>query len=339
MKPKKQIWTSLLFSIIMLLLILDSKTAFSGAQEGIKMCIQSVIPALFPLIFLSLLIRSSVANTSFSVLKPIQKICKLPKGSGMLFLLGILCGYPVGAQCITEAYKHGELDKPSAHRMLGFCSNAGPAFIFGILSHLFSSMHMVWALWAIHIVSAIIVGMILPAKRVGRALEYSSDVQSLPQAFTQSVKTVTNICGWVVLSRVLIQICNRWFLWMLPQIVQTTLIGIIELTNGCFELSVLQNEGFRFILCSCFLSLGGLCVTMQTFCVTAGLGPGLYIPGKILQFLISLLLSVALQPVVFEQKVTVLLTVSVIVPTITFIFIFIRLLNKKSSSNPALNVV
>ena len=35
------------------LLILDSRTAIEGAQAGVDVCIRSVLPTLFPFVFLS----------------------------------------------------------------------------------------------------------------------------------------------------------------------------------------------------------------------------------------------------------------------------------------------
>ena len=61
-----------------------------------------------------------------------------------------------------------------------------------------------------------------------------------------------------------------------------------ELANGCYELELVGSSGLRFVLVSCLLAFGGLCVSMQTISVTGKLGIGLYFPGKVLQCCISI---------------------------------------------------
>ncbi len=318
MNVKKQIWTGILAALAMTLLILDAKTAISGAQEGIMLCIYTVLPALFPFIFLSVLISGSVKHLKISVLKPICSLCRLPRGSESFMLLGFLGGYPVGAQSIAQAYWAGNLSKLDAHRMLGFCSNAGPAFIFGMLSGLFTSAHVTWILWLIHIVSALIVGILLPGNSDYQTNVHTAQPISVPKALDQSIRVIANICGWVILFRVLIAVCSRWFLWFLPKTLQIGLIGLLELVNGSNALLGLTNQGSRFVFIACFLSFGGLCVAMQTLSVTKGLGVGLYFPGKLLQSLISLLLAGITQAFIFPQSEQIHFPPVIIICTVIF---------------------
>ena len=47
----------------MMMLILDSQTAMHGAAEGIVLCINSVVPSLFPFFVLSILLTNRVLNS------------------------------------------------------------------------------------------------------------------------------------------------------------------------------------------------------------------------------------------------------------------------------------
>lgn len=110
---------------------------------------------------------------------------------------------------------------------------------------------------------------------------------------------MANVCGWVVIFRVILAFCERWFLWLLPQPLQIGFVGLLELSNGCYSLRLLMSEPLRFVMCVCFLSFGGLCVAMQTTSVTKELGTGLYFPGKLLQGCFSLALAAAVQYFLF----------------------------------------
>lgn len=130
-----------------------------------------------------------------------------------------------------------------------------------------------------------------------------------------------------MIFRVLITFLRRWFLWLLPPGVQTALVGLLELSNGCVCLNDLSSAGLRFVLCAVFLSFGGLCVAMQTVSVTKTLGTGMYFPGKILQSVLSFLLAVITQYLlfnsneIFEIPTTLLLTM-VIILGIEFILLY-----------------
>lgn len=301
MKTKKPYFTAALAAVAMTILILDSKTALSGAAEGIQLCIQTVIPSLFPFFVISILLTGSLTGRRIPFLAPLCRLLRVPSGAESLLAVGLLGGYPVGAQCIAQAQRSGALSASTARRMMAFCSNAGPAFLFGIGAGLFPKAWMCWLLWGIHMVSAWIVGMLIPGSKEDVISLSNPKKVSLPDALRRSVQVMASVCGWVVLFRVLIAFCSRWFLWMLPKTAQILFCGILELANGCIALGDVDTVGLRFTLCALFLSFGGWCVTMQTFSVTAGVDATLYLPGKVTQAAISLLLCMPAQLLISRE--------------------------------------
>lgn len=282
-----------------LLLILDSRSALSGAQAGIELCLCSVIPSLFPFIVLTGMLASVVSGGNFRFLHPLGKLLGIPRGREGLFLTGILGGYPTGALAVHQAWQSGQLKDHDARRMLAFCSNAGPAFLFGILGAKFPQTEMLWLLWGIHILSAILVGMLLPGKSHAEQSVPSATSLTLTQSVKSAVATMGYICGWIVLFRIVLVFCDRWFLWLLPQAARVGFYGFLELANGCLTIDTLASMGARFIISSGMLAFGGICVLMQTASVTGSLGLGLYLPGKLLQTLFSILLSWLVQWLLF----------------------------------------
>ena len=302
MKKTQKPISAIIAALVMLVVILDTKTALVGASLGIELCIRTVIPSLFFFIFLSGIINSGLLGKEIHLLNPLMRICKIPKGSESILLLGFLAGYPVGAQIITQAYQQNQLSESDAKRMLGFCNNAGPAFIFGMLSVLFSKQIIPWALWMVHIVSALLVGVILPNNKTNKCQIASRKTISFDIVLQNTIKTISIICGWIIIFRIMICFCEKWFLWILPIELQTIFCGLLELSNGCIMLQQINDEGIRFILASSLLAFGGLCVTMQTHTVTKELRCGNYFPGKVLQTLISLFLSFLLVPFLYGHS-------------------------------------
>ena len=278
-----------------LLLILDGRTALEGARLGAELCLRTVIPSLFPFFVLSILFTGSILGTPVRILRLPGKLCGIPKGTEPLLLAGFLGGYPVGAQTISSAYHAGQLQKNDAHRMLAFCNNAGPSFLFGMTAPMFPDKGMVWTLWLIHMVSAVLTAVILPRNQTGNVRLQTAPPVTLSAAMTKALSVMASVCGWVILFRVIIQFLDRWILWILPDAAKVPIIGMLELSNGCCELLVIENTGLRFLVCAGMLAFGGLCVTMQTVSVTKGLKLRSYFFGKTLQTASSILLAYIFQ--------------------------------------------
>ena len=114
---------------------------------------------------------------------------------------------------------------------------------------------------------------------------------SISAALTNTVRVMATVCGWVILFRVVISFLNRWMLWILPAPARIAVTGLLELSNGCCELTAISDTSLRFILCSGMLAFGGLCVAMQTASVTEGLSLKTFFQGKLMQTCFSLLLA------------------------------------------------
>lgn len=327
MKSKTSLFRLISAALFMLLLIMKSDIAVIGAQEGLKLCMQVIIPSLFPFFFLSAYIIPMLTEISFPGSQWLCKNLGIPRGCEGLLILGLVGGYPVGAQAIGSAYQAGTLQKEQAHRLLGFCNNAGPAFIFGVAGTLFPSKSIPWLLWLIHIFSALLTGIILPKVRTTHSKQISFTKVTIMQAFRQGLNVTTSVCGWIILFKVLLSILFS-FIHLQHDILSVILTGIFELSGGCIALNGITNLSLRFILFSALLSCGGVCVYMQTASVAAGLGTGIYLPGKLMQTFLSILLSLTIVLISNENTVSPITTINIYL-TCTVCIIFFRWLCRK----------
>lgn len=276
----------------MLLLILDSRCAAQSGQEAVELCIRSVIPTLFPFLFLSALITDLVWGVRGQVLSVLAWFFHIPPGGESLLLSAFLGGYPAGAIAVGDAYRRGDMPQKTATGLVCYCNNAGPAFLFGMMASQFPEKWMIWTLWGIHLLSAAMVGAVIhvPMEPVGSA---SKKQVSPSETLFRTAKSMAMICGWILLFRILIGFLDKWFLWLLPDWCRIFLWGFLELSNGCWALHQIANVFFRFVAASAMLAFGGVCVTMQTASAVSGLPMKRYILGKLLQMLLSILLSTA----------------------------------------------
>ena len=270
----------------------------AAARQGLSLCLETVLPALFPFFVLSSLCVSGgmadiLARTLEGWMRPLFALSGA--GAGAL-ALGLLGGYPVGARTVSELLQRGALPRAEAERLLAFCNNAGPGFVLGICgAAVFGSTRAGLYLYLVHVLASLLTGILLcrlsPAPRRSCTPRSVPQVRhpavSFPAAVSSSFTAVWGVCGFVVLFMVLLRLLTL----LLPSGAARSpwyplLLGAIELTNGALAL---QNDRMGFVLCAVLLGWGGLSVHAQTLSVLGGndLSLRYYWCGKLLHALLS----------------------------------------------------
>ena len=315
-----------------LLLIFDSKTATDGIREGISLCLQTLIPSLFPFFILSGIITSGLIGRTSPCMERLCRFCHMPKGCESFLAVGVLGGFPVGAGTLHTALEEGQITSEEANRLAVFCNNAGPSFIFGVLGPLFPDKSWVFILWIIQVTSAILTGHFHSGRQRAATLSEGQPI-GFVTAVRRGAENMAAVCSWVVLFRMLIAFLNRWILWLVPDTVRILLTGMLELANGCVGLTQVTSISQRFVMASLLLSAGGFCVMMQTKAVFPELNWQQYLAGKAVYTLISLILSVSAATVLRNPPLlTVLLPVILI--AIISIDLHLRRKSKKAVAIP-----
>ncbi|MBR0365686.1 MAG: sporulation protein, partial [Clostridia bacterium] len=159
---KKNVFYMLVILTIVLTLIY-SESVIRYTREAVGMCMEVIIPTLFPFFVCSgLLIWSGfgsvLARAAATVMRPLFNVA--PSGAAA-FVLGVVSGFPLGATTTADLYRCGSLSRSEAERLLAFCNNSGPLFIIGTIGSAVYGRPIYGAvLYVIHIISSIFVGMI-----------------------------------------------------------------------------------------------------------------------------------------------------------------------------------
>ena len=294
-------------------LVLCPAEASDAARQGLSLCLQTVLPSLFPFFVLSsLCVSTGVADALGRMLEPVMRPLFRLSGTGAAaVVLGLVGGYPVGARTAAELYRGGAVSKEEAERLLCFCNNAGPGFVLGVCGGaVLQSSRAGLCLCLVHAASAILSGIVLcrfgGASRsrargeAPRRLSRRAGAAVFSSAVRDSFAAVWSVCGYVVLFAVLL----RFVSLLLPARAAASrwtplLLGGIELTNGVLSLS--PDRG-GFVLCAVLLGWGGLSVHAQTLSVLedTGLSARWYFPGKALQAMVSFPLAMAVGGFLFS---------------------------------------
>ena len=274
---------------VMALLLLCSADAAQAVRDALALCVQSVIPALFPFFVVSsLFIDLGCAAVLGRSLAPImRRLFGVSGAGGTAFLLGIIGGYPVGGRTAGELYRSGQCEREECERLLAFCNNAGPSFILGIAGlGCFGSVRVGAWLYLIHVGAAVMVGLLFrsTSRQMGRPKKTETPrwADALIQAVRGGAMSMVNICAFVVFFLVILRLFSRF-----TGIQHGAILGIVEMTNGILRLA---NDRRGFIWAAGLLGWGGLSVHCQTAAVLSGSGLSLkrYFIGKALQAAISM---------------------------------------------------
>ncbi|MDY3281474.1 sporulation protein [Dysosmobacter sp.] len=282
-------------------LLLDAREVRQAVGEGLVLCTGSVIPALFPFLCVSsFLTVLGFGELAAGPLGGLMSLYGLGGPAASALLLGLVGGYPVGARTAAELAEQGILTEEEGERLLSFCNNASPAFVINVLGvGVFGSVRVgVW-LWLIHLLSALLAGLLVGRPAPGTRRRPSAGERRLPvravrltSALTGAVGSaltvMAGVCAFVVFCYVMALPLRR-----LPGLPGTVLTGLVELFSASVRL---PPDGVGFVAAAGLAGWGSVSVHCQTLAVLgdSGLSAGLYLKGKAIQGLLSAVLAAAL---------------------------------------------
>ncbi|MDR0405196.1 MAG: hypothetical protein LBH54_00220 [Clostridiales bacterium] len=289
----------------------DPTRCLAGAARGLHLCADIVIPSLFPFfVCAKLLIETGAARRlgvwCGGVMRPLFNV---PGSAGVAFVLGILSGYPLGAQCGADLYEQNLCTKAEAQRVVCFCNNSGPLFIVGAVgAGLLHSRAAGILLYVIHILSALSVGIVfrfykknermtLPCAAYRMSKTAGTSVGSvLSSAIRASAELMLYVCGFIVFFSAFTSVLERFgVIWLVRRLcgvfgltadaARAMGFGVFEITSGAERLAALPAGGFKIVLISMLLAWSGVSVLLQVTGILAksGLNPAVFVGAKLLQ--------------------------------------------------------
>lgn len=308
MIKKTVFYTAVILAVFTLLWRADDFIYYS--KDAMRICYELIIPTLFPFFVCSSLLvysgfGSVLARCFKGMMRPLFNVA--PPGAAA-FVLGIISGYPLGALTAAQLYQCSALSKSEAERLLSFCSNSGPLFIIGSIGvSLYGKPAYGAALYAIHIISSIAVGIMFRGygkkKHTSPPMELKTEDMPLTEVFSsslrKSVESILTVCFSIIffsaLSRTLLSIHP------LPPILDAAVSGLCEFSTGVLKISILDKSLYeKLILTSLIVGFSGIGVHLQVMAVTSGSGLSLkpYLLGKLLHGAVSAALTAAVFAVI-----------------------------------------
>ncbi len=304
-------------------LVLYTSESIETAGKAAAMCIEVILPSLFPFLVVSnLIIGLGFAEAVGRIASPLmRRLFNLNGSCASAFIMGIVGGYPVGARAAITSYERGLCTKTECERMLSFCNNSGPAFILGVVgAGVFANSRAGMLLYLAHVLASLTVGICFrfykrhePVSRT-RAVTYAAQKPSL--VFVDSVRSglagIGNISAFVIFFAVAINLLfASGALGALAHgiaavlrpfgvdsgSIERLLVGAVEMTSGLTSLKgAAESMNARLSMAAFMLGWAGVSVHCQvlSFIGDSGLSLVPYLSGKLLHAVLSAVYMAAL---------------------------------------------
>lgn len=130
-----QVLFTLLALYLTFLLLRYPARSLDYAYTGLLLWFRKMIPTLFPFMILSgVMVRMNLTEGFARTFHPLfHKIWGTSLNGSYVILMGMLCGFPMGARVIGELCQAGKLSEEEGAYLLSFCNNIGPIYFLSFV--------------------------------------------------------------------------------------------------------------------------------------------------------------------------------------------------------------
>ncbi len=303
-----QIFFSLMSTFCFILLFRNSDVAIACIGHGLRLCVHTVIPSLFPFMVISELLVSSGAGEALGRIfaRPMRWFFGLSGAGASAVVLGSMCGFPVGAKTAVALYDRNMISKTECEHLLTFSNNPSSAFLITAVGvSLFGNRRLGVLLYGVVLGASFVVGFLgrfFFQDRQGATLSTRHFHPHFPSGlhpggvsmFTGAVAGAANgmlmVCAYVVFFSAMsgaIQCMVAEFGGM-NDALYALLCGFLELTGGINQAATLPDLRTAAVVVAAMAGWSGLSVHCQimTLCGGRGLSMKPYIIAKAVQGLL-----------------------------------------------------
>lgn len=290
----------LLFLCAFFFLLYPKQTAKS-VEEGLELCLKTVIPSLFPFMVLSGIFTSSVFCEKLSRLlgKATEFIFKLSPFCSAGILLSAVGGYPLGAFTARRLFENGEISQNDFKKLLLFAVLPSPSFAVGAVgSAMLGSKNAGFLIYASALLSSFVLGVF------SRITVFKSTVsepfQKLPEQKTSILSLISSsveksghsmlfICFSILFFSAVLSVTDSFFP---SELEKMFCAALLEVTCGCKRLC----GKFSLPVIAGVVGWGGFCTHFQIMneVTLSGLSPTVFLSFRLLHGALSSVFCLAL---------------------------------------------
>ncbi len=272
--------------------------ALKASLNGLMLWFYTLLPTLLPFLILTNIVNSLDLGSSLTfMIRPFASVLFCLSGNGCyILLMGLLCGFPMGAKLCGDFLRTGRISRQEAQFLLPICNMISPAFLISYL--LTSMLHrtgnllpfliciyapvFVWGLFSSHV----LYNLKEPVKKSGSTEMHRSNTPGFSYAMfdeciMNSFEIITRLGGYLILFSLLSAIVSDFPIF--SESFRCILLMLLEITNGAKVVTTSTlSEAMQIFLILTGANLGGFSFLAQTCGMLNGtkLSIGRYIMEK-----------------------------------------------------------
>ena len=290
--------------VLLLYMLLFPKKVLADSLAGLDLWFHTVLPSLLPFMILSNVLIG--ANVVSQLMRPFsgffRHVLGLSPEGGYAWLLGLFCGFPMGARLTGDMYRQHRISREEAGYLLTFANQSSPMFLSTyVVLHGLGDSTLTLPVFVIFYASAFLTSLVFririrrfglpPSKPKKEVPEQTSYGNLLDTSIMNGFEIITRLGGYIILFSILAGIVLQ-----LPAPLRTAapfLSGLTEITTGIHTISgttlPLQVKFTAIVCCTAF---GGFSTVAQTSCMLNGTGLSIftYLKGKLVNAAVAGLL-------------------------------------------------
>ncbi len=254
-------------------LLYNGKTAVQGALNGIKLCVEIVVPSTFTFMVLAGFIPlSGLSKWLMLPFLPITRyLLHLPDEAASAVIMSFIGGYPAGPKALASMVEYNMISRPLAGKILLYTTNVSPSFAIVAVGQMMWGRPMLGAIiFAAQIIASLVIGIITRPKVRESASPCATKLPTSTAfvlAVSNAASAMVTICGFIVFFAVISELLNYYLSsYQLPLLPTIGISGFLEVTGGCKLASKLGSmEGL--MLSAFFVSFAGLSIIFQNISI------------------------------------------------------------------------
>lgn len=148
---------------VLLLLMAEPSAVIASMRQALRLCAGTVVPSLFPFLVASeLLVRSGAGEMMADrVAKPICRLFGISRCGAVAYVMGVLCGFPIGAKTAAAYAQRGKISSGELEQLLCFGNVPSAAFLIHAVGvSLYGDACFGRVLWGVALVAAAVCGVL-----------------------------------------------------------------------------------------------------------------------------------------------------------------------------------
>ena len=256
----------------MSILIIKSSYVSKAFSEGLYFGIKKVVPSLFPFIIATqILISSGGISVLTEMLEKRTSNIKININTITPCLIGLLCGFPIGAKCTRELYEQAKISKQEADVLLIGANCASPAFVISAIGEgMLNSKSTGVAIWLMCTSTSLLLTYFLLPK--GKLAYKNSNHVSKNDKSNTNILTRSLTCAAASMINIIMLIGMFYLLckasidileyFNASNTIKASVAAIIEMCVGCKSACEYLPE-HKDVLCAFSIGFGGLSTCFQ----------------------------------------------------------------------------